>query len=258
LALIEKAVVLSAGQGRRLLPLTADRPKALVELSGRSVLEWQLRALEAAGVREAVVVTGFGAAAVDAELSRLDLGRLLARTMFNPFYTVSDNLATCWLARHELAGGSLLLNGDTLFEPAIAERLLAAPDAPVTVTIDRKPAYDADDMKVLTEGDRLLAVGKTIDAYDAESIGFLRFSAQGAAAFGEVVDGIMRGPDGLKRWFLSVINELAQTRDMVRVQSIEGLGWGEMDFPEDVQRNAELTRRWLAAEAPQPELQQSA
>src|SRR5690606_31501919 len=73
LASIEKAVVLSAGQGRRLLPLTADRPKCLVELSGRSVLEWQLRALEAAGVREAVVVTGFGAASVDAELSSLDL-----------------------------------------------------------------------------------------------------------------------------------------------------------------------------------------
>ena len=258
MALIEKAVVLSAGQGRRLLPLTANRPKALVELSGRSVLEWQLRALEAAGVREAVVVTGFGAAAVDAELSRLDLGRLTARTMFNPFYTVSDNLATCWLARHELAGGSLLLNGDTLIEPEIVTRLLAAPEAPITVTIDRKGTYDADDMKVLTEGERLLAVGKTIADYDAESIGFLRFSAAGAAAFGEVVDQIMRGPDGLKRWFLSVINELARTRDMVRVQSIEGLGWGEMDFPEDVQKNTELTRRWLAAQAPQPELQRSA
>lgn len=250
--------MLSAGQGRRLLPLTADRPKCLVELSGRSVLEWQLRALEAAGVREAVVVTGFGAASVDAELSSLDLGRLTARTLFNPFYTVSDNLATCWLARGELAGGSLLLNGDTLVEPAIVERLLAAPQGPVTVAIDRKPAYDADDMKVLTDGERLVSVGKTIDVYDAESIGFLRFSAEGAAAFGDVVDSIMRGPDGLKRWFLSVINELAQTPDMVRVQSIEGLGWGEMDFPEDVQKNAELTRRWLAAEVPQPLLQQSA
>lgn len=258
MALIEKAVVLSAGQGRRLLPLTLERPKALVELSGRSVLAWQLRALEAAGVREAVVVTGFGAAAVDAELASLDLGRLKARTMFNPFYTVSDNLATCWLARHELAGGSLLLNGDTLIEPAIVEYLLTAPEAPVTVTIDRKPGYDADDMKVLTEGDRLLAVGKTIESYNAESIGFLRFSAEGAAAFIEVVDEIMRGPDGLKRWFLSVINELAQARDIVRVQSIEGLGWGEMDFPEDVQRNAELTRRWASLEGPAPELQQSA
>jgi choline kinase len=246
-SLIEKAVVLSAGQGRRLLPLTVDRPKCLVELSGRSVLEWQLRALEAAGVREVVVVTGFAAAAVDAELARVRFARLEARTLFNPFYAVSDNLATCWLALKELADGSLLLNGDTLFETAVAKRLLGAPAAPITLAIDRKASYDSDDMKVLTQDDRVLAVGKTIDAYDAESIGFLRFSAEGAAAFAEGVEAALRGPEGLKRWFLSVINQLAQSKGIVRVQSIEGLSWGEMDFPEDVERNRELTRKWLGS-----------
>ena len=57
-----KAVILSAGQGKRLSPLTDDKPKCLIELSGRTVLHWQLANLHAVGVREAVVVTGFGAA----------------------------------------------------------------------------------------------------------------------------------------------------------------------------------------------------
>ncbi len=239
-----KAIVLSAGQGRRLSPLTDSRPKCLIDLSGRSVLHWQLLHLHAVGISDVVVVTGFGADLVEAEIAGLDLPGMAVRTLYNPFYGVTDNLATCWLARGEMSGAFLLLNGDTLFEPAIAQGLLAASPAPVTVTIDRKSAYDADDMKVLTEGDQLRAIGKTIPAFDAESIGFLRFSAEGAAAFVEAVERALRTPEGLKRWYLSVINELAADAGAVAVASIEGLDWAEMDFPEDVPRNLALTKAW--------------
>ncbi len=241
---IGKAIILSAGQGRRLSPLTDTRPKCLIELSGKSVLHWQLLHLKAAGLKEVVVVTGFGADAVEAEIAQIALQDLKVRTLFNPFYGLTDNLATCWLARDEMRGAFLLLNGDTLFEPAIASRLLDAPVSAVTVTVDRKSAYDADDMKVLTEGGRLLAIGKTITAFDAESIGFLRFSVEGATAFVRTVEQIMRTPEGLKRWYLSVINEMAQSGEEVSVVSIQGLDWAEMDFPEDVARNLELTQSW--------------
>lgn len=243
----KKAIILSAGQGKRLSPLTDTRPKCLVELSGRTVLHWQLQHLRQAGITEAVVVTGFAAETVEAEIASLDLPGLTVRTLYNPFFSLTDNLATCWLARDEMRGDFLLLNGDTLFEPAIAARLMAAPPAPITVTIDRKASgYDADDMKVLTDGDALRAIGKTIETYDAESIGFLRFDAEGAALFTRVVQQIMRTPEGLKRWYLSVINQIAQDNDVVSVQSIEGLGWAEMDFPEDLPRNRELAALWAA------------
>lgn len=245
---IGKAIILSAGQGRRLRPLTETRPKCLVDLSGRSVLHWQLRNLRAAGLEEVVVVTGFAAATVDAEIAGLSLPGMRVRTLFNPFYGLTDNLATCWLARGEMTTPFLLLNGDTLFETAIAERLLAAPDAPITLTIDRKPTYDADDMKVLTDGAKLMAVGKTISAYDAESIGFSRYSAEGAQTFIAAVEAAMQAPEGLKRWYLSVIDQIARERGGVHVASIEGLGWAEMDVPEDVARNRELTERWSAAQ----------
>ena len=114
------------------------------------------------------------------------------------------------------------------------------------MAIDRKPAYDSDDMKVLTDGARLRAIGKTIEAYDAESIGFLRFSAAGAQRFSTAIDEAMRKPEGLRRWYLSVIDHIAQTTTAVHVQSIEGLSWGETDFPEDVQANVALTARWAA------------
>ncbi len=252
-----KTLILSAGQGKRLSPLTDDRPKCLVELAGRTVLEWQLRHLHQAGVTEAVVVTGFRSDLVEAEVAGLTssggaLPGMTIRTLYNPFYSVTDNLATCWLAREEMKGGPfMILNGDTLFEPAIAERLIGAPDAPITVTVDRKDdgVYDSDDMKVLTDGDALRAIGKTITEYDAESIGFLRFNEQGSALFVRTLEAIMRTPEGLKRWYLSVINEIAQNHDVVRVRSIQGLDWAEMDFPEDLIRNRALTAQWAATEA---------
>jgi choline kinase len=240
----ERVIILSAGQGRRLGHLTERRPKCLIEFSGRTMLGWQLHHLEAAGVREAVVVTGFGANLVDAEIARTPHGAMKVRCLFNPFFELADNLASCWLARREFDRPVLLLNGDTLFEAAIAERLIKAPDAEITLAIDRKPTYDSDDMKVQTDGARLVSIGKSIEVYDAESIGFLRFSKAGADRFSHAVDEAMRRPEGLSRWYLSVIDHIAQTSSAVAVRSIEGLAWGETDFPEDVEANIALTAGW--------------
>ncbi len=238
-----RAIILAAGQGKRLLPLTEARPKCLIELSGRTLLAWQLLRLQAAGVQEAVIVTGFRADAVQAEVAALDLA-MPVRLVFNPFYTVSDNTASCWIVRQEFDREVLILNGDTLFGAGVAETLLGAPPAEITVTIDRKPAYDADDMKVLTENGRLKAIGKTIEAYDAESIGFLRFSKAGAAKFIAGVERVLEAPEGLRRWYLSVIDELARAGVDVKVVSVEGLEWGEMDFPQDVDNLTRLSAEW--------------
>ncbi len=243
---IKRAIILSAGQGKRLLPLTEARPKCLVDLGGRSLLAWQLMHLQAAGVAEVIVVTGFGASLVEDEIGRLDLGGMAVSTVYNPFYGVADNLASCWIVRDRFEGGVLLLNGDTLFEPAIAERLIAAPQADIVVTVDRKPTYDADDMKVETRGGDLVAIGKTIQTYDAESIGFLRFSDRGAARFRAAMEAALRDPESLRRWYLSIIHELAREGGGVSVCSIEGLGWGEMDFLADVATNEALVQGWLA------------
>ncbi|WP_114391922.1 NTP transferase domain-containing protein [Oleisolibacter albus] len=250
-----KAIILSAGQGKRLLPLTAERPKCLIDLSGASLLEWQIRGLAACGVAEAVVVTGFRADTVEAALAAMAVPGIRTRTLYNPFFALADNTASCWVARHEMQGEFLILNGDTLFEPAIAERLLTRATAPITVTIDRKDGYDADDMKVQTDSEgRLRSIGKTLplDIVTGESIGFLRFSAEGGRRFCAEVERTLRTPEGLRRWYLSVIDTIAKEEagasgaGYVGTVSIEGLDWGEMDFPADVESNRRLTAAWAA------------
>ena len=241
---IGKAIILSAGKGSRLLPLTAERPKCLIDLSGRSLLEWQLDALQGAGIGDIVVVTGFGEHLVDAVAA----SRPGVRTMFNPFYHVADNLGSAWMAREEFNGETLLLNGDTLVSPPLLARVLQAETGPITVTVDEKESYDSDDMKVLRDGDRLVRIGKALEPgeYNAESIGLIAFRGDGAGIFADQVDRMMRWPDGTRRWYLRAIDELARGGADVRTVSIRGEEWQEVDFPEDVEKAKGLTARWAS------------
>jgi choline kinase len=241
---IGKAIILSAGKGSRLLPLTAERPKCLIDLAGRSLLEWQLDALQAAGVAQIVIVTGFRDDLVDAVAA----SRSGVRTLFNPFYHVADNLGSVWMARAEFDRETLLLNGDTLVSHRLLERVLAAQTGPIAVTVDEKESYDADDMKVLREGDRLLRIGKALEEghYNGESIGLLAFRGEGPSLFANQVDVMMRWPDGTRRWYLRAIDELARAGRDVRTVSIRGEEWQEVDFPEDVEKASALTGRWAS------------
>lgn len=243
--MIEKAIILSAGQGSRLLPLTAERPKCLIDLSGKSLLGWQVEMLAAGGVREIEVVTGFMTELVEAELERLARPGLSLAARFNPFFKVADNLASCWMAREAMTGDFLILNGDTLVSRGIVDRVQQDNAWPIAVTVDVKPSYDSDDMKVSRQGERLLAIGKTLTAEqsNAESIGFLAFRGHGGQQFRERVETFMRTPAGVENWYLKVIDSLAPG-GVVGTVSIEGLGWSEVDFLNDVERASELTALW--------------
>jgi len=245
-----KAIILSAGRGKRLLPLTSSRPKCLVQVAGKSILEWQLRALDESGVTEATVVTGFASEAVDAEVARVQTESLAVRTVFNPFYGVADNIGSCYLARGDMADDFILLNGDTLVEPAIVAKLLKTGTAPVNVTVDRKTAYDDDDMKVTLDGGRLTAIGKTLprETVDAESIGLLAFRGAGPRAFAREIEAVMRAPEGLSQYYLSVIDRLAPG-GQVGVVDIAGMQWSEVDYLEDLENAERLAKGWLARQA---------
>ncbi|MBC7906838.1 MAG: phosphocholine cytidylyltransferase family protein [Rhodospirillaceae bacterium] len=244
----KKAIILSAGQGKRLLPLTEQRPKCLLPLGGRTILEWQLAALAANGIRDVVVVTGFRAEAVEAVIRARPDDGLMVRPLHNPFFQVADNIGSCFVARFEMADSDfVLLNGDTLFHPDLFARARAQASAPITVTVNRKDRYDGDDMKVRLDGTRLTAIGKTLppEQCHAESIGLLFFSGEGGRIFIEALDQIIRRNDGLTRWYLSVIDELA-AKTTIGTADIQGHEWCEVDYPKDLPAADRLaTRLWV-------------
>ena len=242
-----KAIILSAGQGSRLGHLDDDRPKCLIDFNGRSLLDRQLDTLEANGVHEAVVVTGFHDELMQQAIERRSGGPKV-RTVFNPFYKVADNTGSLYMAREELSGDCLVGNGDTLVSRALMAKVVRNDRSGICVTIDRKAeGYDEDDMKVVEEGGRLKAIGKRIsDGVNAESIGLLAFRSGGAEQFREAIEQAMRTSEGTTIWYLRVINHIAQGSD-VWTLDIRGEEWGEVDFPPDVEAARELTARWDAA-----------
>src|SRR3954465_12537712 len=125
-----RAVILAAGEGTRLRPYTLDRPKCLVPLAGRALLEWHVEALQRAGIEHITVVTGYRGELVDA------LGH---PTVANPRYDATNMVASLMCARDLLDGGDdvVVTYGDLVFESRVA-RALAESDAPVGVTVDRQ------------------------------------------------------------------------------------------------------------------------
>lgn len=246
---MRQAIILSAGQGSRLGQLTHDRPKCLIEFGGRSLLDRQLDVAAACRIEQVVVVTGFRDEAVEAALER----RRAAgqgpdvRTIFNPFYKVADNTGSLFMAREALSGDTLVWNGDTMVSPALMARVVANGRSGITVTIDRKAeGYDADDMKVVEESGRLRAIGKRLsdeDGVNAESIGLLAFRGDGAERFRAAIEDAMRSPEGTQIWYLRVIHHLAQESE-VWTLDIAGEQWGEVDFPEDVERAEAMVAGW--------------
>ena len=241
-----KAIILSAGQGSRLGHMVDDKPKCLIDFNGRTLLDRQLDTLAANGVDEAVVVTGFHDELVQAAIEARSGGPNV-RTIFNPFYKVADNTGSLFMAREELAGDCLVWNGDTLVSNALMRRVVSNDRPGICVTIDRKPTYDEDDMKVVEDGGRLMAIGKRLELskVNAESIGLLAFRDGGSARFREAIERAMRTPEGTTIWYLRVINHIAQSSD-VWTLDINGEEWGEVDFPADVEAARELTARWDA------------
>jgi choline kinase len=128
-----KAIILSAGQGRRLLPLTENTPKCLLPVADRPVLAWQIDALLAAGIDNITVITGFQVGLIEELLQQQYAEYPGIKILFNPFYEVADNLASCWIARGEMGSDFLILNGDTVIEPALLSKVLEfAPGADYT------------------------------------------------------------------------------------------------------------------------------
>ncbi|MCH9637908.1 MAG: phosphocholine cytidylyltransferase family protein [Betaproteobacteria bacterium] len=231
-----KAIILSAGQGRRLLPLTENTPKCLLPVSDKPVIAWQIDALLTTGIDDITIVAGFHVDLIETLLLKQYAHHPNITILFNPFYEVADNLASCWMARPAMDGDFLLLNGDTVIESALLTQVLNSQPAPITLSVDYKDTYDADDMKVQLDSDHWVKqVSKIIppDQINAESIGLIYFRGQGPQLFRDAVELALRHPAELKSWYLSIIDKLADDH-LVNSCSVAGYRWCEIDFIEDL------------------------
>jgi choline kinase len=230
--MIEDAIVLSAGQGSRLLPVTATRPKCLIEVGGRTLLERQLEALAAAGLKRALVVTGYRHEQVEEALHGAQ--PLCVETRFNPFWAVASSIGSVWMARERLQRPFCLVNGDTLFDAQILATALASPGAALGLVVEPIDAPTYDDMLVEVGDGKVRAVAKNLPEDDAthRSLGLI-LAAEAYAAYAATLDGLIAERNGAGAFHHDIVHRLAQDRAVAAIERADGF-WQEIDRPEDI------------------------
>jgi choline kinase len=242
-----KGLVLAAGPGRRLHPLTATLPKTLLPLNdGRTILDLALANIRAVGIEDAVIVTGFAADEVERRVSDFERRHgVRVELVFNDRAEEWNNAYSLWLARDVFGRGALLLNGDTVHPHSIEETLLAAGGSEVLLAVDDVKALGDEAMKVVVSEDgRLRAISKTIDPSEAdgEYIGVTLIPAAAADALADALETTWRRDPSL--YYEDGFQELADRNGDVRLASIGSVDWVEVDDHADLARAREIECRY--------------
>lgn len=136
-----KAIILAAGMGTRLRPITWSIPKCLVPVNSKPMLEHQLDALLLAGIRDVVLVVGHLAELLCNKYGS-SYGGMNIRYVENRIYDRTNNIYSLWLAREHLNSQVLLLEGDLIFEPELLQRLIETPEPDVAIVERWEPHMD--------------------------------------------------------------------------------------------------------------------
>jgi len=233
-----RALILAAGVGSRLMPLTADRPKALIEVAGVPLLGRILAACASAGAREAVVVTGYLNGSIEAWLEATALP-LPVRTVFNAEHATINNAHSLFVARDALDGDDFIkLDGDLLLSPALLRRLMQAPWATAAL-VDARADLDPEAMKAIVRPDgSIAAFGKWLPVADAsgESIGVERIGREDAPRLFEATEQLVHREGVHSAYYEDVYHRLLQAGFRMGALDTGGLPWTEIDDAVDLER----------------------
>jgi choline kinase len=240
-------MVLAAGPGRRLSPLTDELPKTLLPVDGeRPILDVTIANLRQVGIEDVVVVTGFAADAVREQVPELERRHgVRVELVYNEKAEIWNNAYSLWCAREAFAEGVLLVNGDLVHPAAVEERMLAARGPEVLLALDREKTLGEEEMKVLLSSDgRLERIDKQLDPPSAhgEYIGVTVIEPVAAARMAEALEATWRRDPSL--YYEDGFREYAERGGEVAVASIGAVDWVEVDDHADLARAREIACRY--------------
>lgn len=230
-----RAIIIAAGKGTRLWPLTKNTPKSLLDVGqGLTLLEAQLHSLAENNIHDVVIIVGYRAEQIEAKVKEYEKDFTI-RTVYNPFYDCSNNLLSVWMARHFMDQDFITINGDDMFTPEVIRTLLQSQEN-ITMVIDEKEHYDDDDMKIVKFNGQVLKVSKQIPLEEAngESVGIIKFSGHGPQIYVNMLEEMVRHPENRNVFYLRAIQEIINKGYPVHYATCNANDWGEIDFHPDL------------------------
>jgi choline kinase len=222
------AVILAAGGGTRVRTLTSERPKCLMDLGGRRIIDWILDALAAGGIREVMIVTGFKAAVLERALEDGESHSMRIKYVRNRRWKEPNGISL-HAARTALPSGRsfLTLMSDHLLPPGIIRKVARARTSRCILAVDTDipNVFDLSDAtKVRVRGGVPEAIGKKLRTYNAVDCGLFRFDGR---IFTALETAFRKGKSSLT----DGVKNLVANGDLEVLPVGPGMTWIDIDTP---------------------------
>ena len=225
-----KALILAAGLGSRLAPITNNCPKSLVPVNGKPILMKQIENLRLNGVWDVTIVSGYMADVLDSAV-RIKYPDINIIESVN--YASTNNMYSAFIAKDTMGDeGFLMMNADVFFDASVITELLRFPYPDAIVT--DIGTYLEESMKVIEENSRLVKISKSIRREDAlgASIDVYKFSKEGAEAFFNKCADYIENRKELKLWSEVALNDILS---LIEFKACPLVGrWFEIDNHDDL------------------------
>jgi len=230
-----KALILAAGFGSRLAPLTDNLPKSLVCVNGTPILFRQIESLVKNNVREITIVSGYLSEILKSYvLSKYPFVRIIENTV----YEKTNNMYSAYLARDVFCDELLMMNADVFFDSSIITELLTCENGNAIAT--DKGKYNDESMKIEFDGNSITSISKTIskDKAYGVSIDVYKFSPKGAKTFYNICCNYIESRNEKELWSEVALNDTLKEICFIPCD-INGR-WYEIDNFEDLNMAEEL------------------
>ncbi len=239
-----KAIIMAAGIGSRLLELNKNNPKCLIRANGQSLIRRSVDLLRSRGIADVSVVTGFKAEAI-----RSDLGQSV-NYFHNPFYDVTNSIASLWLAREKLCSDVILLNADLYYDPSILD-IAIAQKKPAVMMSDCSRIETAD-FRFSFDGNKIVRTGNKLsnEDTDGEYVGIVRIDYSFVKHFKKRLEAMIEGGD-FRNWWEGVLYAFIEDGLTINHFDVGGRFWTEVDNRLDYERLQRILRTNSARELSQ-------